>query len=73
MEGAHAHPTEAVFLVVSGEYELNVAGERVILKQGDAMLKPYNAIVGTKVISTTPAQLLVISSPDEIVEKLKST
>ncbi len=73
MEGAHAHPSEAVHFVISGELEVNVDGERIILKQGDVMLKPYNAVMGSKVISTTPAELLVIACPDELLKKLKST
>jgi len=73
MEGAHSHPAESVRFVISGEIEVNVAGETVILKKGDAILIPYNAIVGSKVISTTPAELLVVACPDELVEKLKST
>jgi hypothetical protein len=44
-----------------------------LYKQGDAMLKPYNAVMGSKVISTTPAELLVIACPDELIEKLKSS
>ena len=72
MEGAHAHPTEAVRFVISGEMEVNIAGETVILKKGDAMLSPYNAIVGTKVISTTPAEILIVACPDELLKKLKS-
>ncbi len=39
----------------------------------NAMLSPYNAIVGSKVISTTPAEILVVACPNELVEKLKST
>ncbi len=73
MEGAHAHPTEAVRFVISGEYEVNVAGETVILKKGDAILIPYNTIVGSRVISTEPVELLVVSCPDALLEKLKST
>ncbi len=72
MEGAHAHSSEAVLFVVDGEIEFNVNGESVTLKKGDAMLSPYNAIVGSKVISTTPAEILVVGCPDELVEKLKS-
>ena len=73
MEGAHPHPAESVRFVISGELELNVAGERVIMKPGDAMLTPYNTIVGSKVISTTPAEILIVACPDELVKKLKST
>ncbi len=73
MEGAHAHPAESVRFVISGEMEVNVAGETVILKKGDAMLSPYNAIVGSKVISTTPAEILVVACTDELLKKLKGT
>ncbi len=72
MEGAHAHLSESVFFVVDGEIEFNVAGESVTLKKGDAMLKPYNAIVGSKTISTTPSELLVVGCSDVLLEKLKS-
>ena len=72
MEGAHSHLSEAVCFVVDGEIEFNVNGESVILKKGDAMLLPYNAMMGTKTISTTPAEILVVGCPDELVEKLKS-
>ncbi len=72
MDGAHAHPAEAVRFIISGEIEVNIAGETVILKKGDAMLNPYNAISGSKVISTTPAEILVVSCPDELFNKLKS-
>ncbi len=73
MEGVHARLSEAVLFVVDGEIEFNVAGESVTRKKEDAMLKPYNAIVGTKTISTTQAELLVVSCPDELLKKLKST
>ncbi len=73
MEVAHAYPAEAVLFVVDGEIEFNINGESVTLKKGDAMLLPYNAMMGSKVVSTTPSELLVVSCPDELVEKLKST
>ncbi len=73
MEGAHAHPAESVRFIISGELETDVNGERVILKKGDAMLSPYNAIMGSKVISTTPVELLVVACTDELLKKLKST
>ncbi len=72
MEGAHSHLSEAVVFVVDGEIEFNINGESVILKKGDAMLLPYNAMMGTKTISTTPSELLVVSCSDALLEKLKS-
>ena len=73
MEGAHARPAEAVRFVISGELEYNVNGETVTLKKGDALLLPYDAMMGSKVISTTPAEILIVACPDELLEKLKST
>ncbi len=73
MEGATAHPAEIVYFVIEGEVELSVAGEMVTLKKGDAMLIPNNALMSTKVISTTPAEILSISCPNELLEKLLST
>ncbi len=72
MEGAHSHKSEAVIFVISGELEYNVNGETVILKKGDALLLPYDAMMGTKTISTTPSELLVVSCSDALLEKLKS-
>ncbi len=72
MEGAHSHKSEAVIFVISGELEYNVNGETVILKKGDALLLPYDAMMGTKTISTTPAEVLVVGCSDELLEKLKS-
>ncbi len=73
MEGAHSHKSEAVVFVISGELEYNVNGETVTLKKGDALLLPYDAMMGTKTISTTPSELLVVGCSDELLEKLKST
>ncbi len=73
MEGAHSHKSEAVFFIVDGEIEFNINGESVTMKKGDAMLLPYDAMMGTKTISTTPAEVLVVSCPDTLLEKLKST
>jgi len=66
MDGAHAHRSESVFFVIDGELEVNVAGEPATLKKGDAMLIPFNVILGTKVTSKTPAQILIVSSPNNL-------
>ena len=63
MDGAHSHPVESVFFVIDGEIEVNVAGESAILKKGDAMLVPYDSITGNKVLSATPAEILIVCSP----------
>ncbi len=72
MEGAHSHKSEAVIFVISGELEYNVNGETVMLKKGDALLLPYDAMMGAKTIGTTPSELLVVSCSDASLEKLKS-
>ena len=38
----HAHPHEQVTTVLEGEFELNVAGERRLLKPGMAAVVPSN-------------------------------
>ncbi len=73
MGEATAHPAEIAYFVIEGEVELSVAGEMVTLKKGDAMLIPNNALMSTKVISTTPVEILSISCPNELLEKLLST
>ncbi len=64
MEGAHTHQAEAVWFIVDGELEVNIDGESAILKTGDAIITPYGAMAGSKVISTTPVKLLVVASPN---------
>jgi len=66
MDGAHAHRAESVFFVIDGEVEVSVAGEPATLKKGDAMLIPINVILGTKVISSTPAEILIVASPNNV-------
>jgi quercetin dioxygenase-like cupin family protein len=72
MDGAHSHPIEMVFFVIDGEIELNIDGESVILKKGDAMLIPSDAVMGTKVLSTTPAEILSVGSPNAFRESQKT-
>ena len=66
MDGAHAHRSESVYFVIDGELEVSVAGERTTLKKGDAMLIPFNVILGGKVISKTPAEVLIVASPNNV-------
>ena len=54
------------------EIELNIDGESVALKKGDAMLIPSDAVMGTKVLSTTPAEILSVGSPNAFRESQKT-
>ncbi len=71
MEGAHAHLSEFVMFVVDGEVEASVAGELVTLKKGDAVMVPFNTIVGSKVLSSTPAEILVVASPNNLSDDVR--
>ena len=66
MEGAHAHLSEFVMFVIDGELEVNHGGELATLKKGDAVMVPFNTIVGSKVLSSTPAEILVVASPNNL-------
>ena len=41
---AHSHEHEQVANMISGEFELTVAGERMLLQPGDVAIIPSNAI-----------------------------
>ena len=71
MEGAHAHLAEFVMFVVDGELEVNHGGEVATLKKGDAVMVPFNEIVGSKVLSSTPAEILVVASPNSLPEDVR--
>ncbi len=64
MDGAHAHPQESVFYVIEGEYEVSVGGELATLKQGDLSTIQEKTVLGTKVISSTPGEVLIVASPN---------
>jgi len=64
MDGAHAHPQESVFYVIEGEYEVSVGGELATLKKGDLITIQENTVLGTKVISSTPGEVLIVASPN---------
>ena len=71
MEGAHAHLTEFVMFVIEGEMEVNHGGEQATLKKGDAVMVPFNEIVGSKVLSSTPAEILVVASPNSLPDDVR--
>ncbi|HEY88106.1 MAG TPA: cupin domain-containing protein [Dehalococcoidia bacterium] len=62
MDGVHPHPVEGVIFVIDGEVEVNVAGESTILKKGDAMLVPVDAVMGTKVLSSMSAETFIVTT-----------
>lgn len=58
----HAHPHEQVAAqVMSGEFELTLAGETRIMKAGDVAVIPSNVVHSGKAI--TDCQLLDVFSP----------
>ncbi len=71
MEGAHAHLAEFVTFVIEGEVEVNHGGEVATLKKGDAVMVPFNVIVGARVLSSTPAEMLVVSSPNSLPDDVR--
>jgi quercetin dioxygenase-like cupin family protein len=60
MDGAHPHPTESVMYVIDGDLDVYVAGEKATLKKGDLIVVPADAVIGTKVLSGTFAELLIV-------------
>jgi quercetin dioxygenase-like cupin family protein len=70
MDGAHAHSQENVLYVTEGEFEVSVGGELATLKKGDLITTPENTVLGTKVISSTPGEVLVVSSPNTYTERV---
>ena len=60
MDGAHPHSTESVLYVIDGDLDVYVAGERATLKKGDLIVVPADAVIGTKVLSGTFAELLIV-------------
>lgn len=68
MDGAHVHPQESVFYVIEGEYEVSVGGELATLKKGDLITIQENTVLGTKVISSTPGEVLIVASPNTYVD-----
>lgn len=58
----HSHPHEQVAHVMSGEFELAVAGEAMILKPGIVAVIPPNVQHGGKAV--TACQLLDVFHPE---------
>ena len=68
---AHANLAELVMFVIDGEMEVSIGGKPATLKKGDAMMVPFNVLVDSRVISSTPAEVLVVSSPNTAPEELR--
>ncbi len=71
MKGAHAHLSEFVYFVIEGEMDVSVNGEVATLKKGDAMMVPFNVLIGSRVISSTPAEILIFASPNNLPDELR--
>jgi len=69
MKGAHAHLSEFVYFVIEGEMDVSVNGEVATLKKGDAMMVPFNAIIGN--VKKTASQVLVVASPNGFPDELR--
>jgi len=67
----HANLAELVMFVMEGEMEVNIGGKLAILKKGDAMLVPFNTIISSRVLSSTLAEVLVVSSPNTAPNELR--
>ena len=63
MDGAHPHASEYVLYMVEGEAEVNVAGEGAILRKGDLITVPVNAVIGYKALGGMPAEMLCVVYP----------
>ena len=60
----HSHKVECIMYCMNGEVEINIGGEKATVKKGNAWLLPFNTEISTKVISSTPAEILCVSSPN---------
>ena len=56
----HTHPGEEISYVMSGEIELNIAGQATkVVKAGEAFYAPDGVIHGGQNSGSTPVKLLV--------------
>lgn len=67
---AHSHPHEQMTIVVSGEVEFTLGEERKVLKAGDLISIPSNAV--HQAVALTEAEMFDIFTPirADLVEKL---
>lgn len=57
----HSHPHEQLTYCLKGKLEFNVAGETIILSQGESLAIPSNAVHGVKALE--PSSLLDTFNP----------
>ena len=60
--GAHRHPHEQMGTVLAGEFELCIAGECRVVRQGDCYLVPSNVMHSAKA-GAAPARALDVFGP----------
>ena len=59
----HHHPEEQVTIVISGQIEFTVAGEKAVLTNGQAAVIPPNVPHGARVIGDEPVETFNAMSP----------
>ena len=63
----HHHPQEQITVVLSGQIEFTVDGEKMVLHAGDASVIPANVPHGARVIGTEVVETLNALSPRRFV------
>jgi quercetin dioxygenase-like cupin family protein len=65
----HRHPTfQETFIVLEGDFEFEVSGERRSLSKGDMLVIPRGAPHGFTCTSAEPGRMLTISTPARVFE-----
>ena len=59
----HWHDEEQISLVIEGEFEFEVGGEKRIVRRGDAILIPPNVPHGARTYDTTCLEIDVFNPP----------
>ena len=62
----HAHQSEGILYCIDGELEVSVSGEKANVRKGTALVIPFNAEIGTKVLGSMPAEMLIVASPNNL-------
>jgi quercetin dioxygenase-like cupin family protein len=65
----HRHPAwQETFIVLEGQFEFVVSGERRVLGPRDLIVIPRGAVHGFSCTSTAPGRMLTLSSPARVFE-----
>lgn len=59
--GSHAHASAEVFVVMSGQWELDVEGSKTVLNPFDVISVPPNVFHGARNIGAEPAVMMAIN------------